>query len=133
MHIELAGYTDNVGSQAALLKLSEDRVNGVINYLASREVDRHRLTGKGYGSANPIVRNDTEEHRKMNRRVEFKITKKWRAVVLSYLELAVMRLAEFLFGVTAIDDQLIDGFVGGEFEHGIVDDGFADGAQTAGS
>jgi outer membrane protein OmpA-like peptidoglycan-associated protein len=76
LSIEVSGYTDNVGPQSALLKLSEDRVNSVINYLVSKQVSKHRLTGKGYGSANPLVRNDTEEHRKMNRRVEFKITKK---------------------------------------------------------
>lgn len=76
MNIEVAGYTDNVGPQTALIKLSEDRANSVINYLVSKQVGKHRLTGKGYGPANPIVRNDTEEHRKMNRRVEFKITKR---------------------------------------------------------
>ncbi|HLZ16253.1 MAG TPA: OmpA family protein, partial [Cyclobacteriaceae bacterium] len=76
VQIELAGYTDNVGTQSALIKLSQDRVTAVINYLASKEVSRQRLTGKGYGAMNPLVRNDTEEHRKMNRRVEFKITKK---------------------------------------------------------
>lgn len=76
IHIEVSGYTDNVGPAAALLKLSQDRVTSVINYLNSKEVGKHRLTGKGFGSASPIVRNDTEGHRKMNRRVEFKITKK---------------------------------------------------------
>ncbi len=75
MQIELAGHTDNVGSGAALMKLSQDRVNVVKKYLESNSISATRITGKGYGATMPREKNDTEEHRKMNRRVEFKILK----------------------------------------------------------
>jgi outer membrane protein OmpA-like peptidoglycan-associated protein len=75
MQIELGGYTDNVGNGTALMKLSQDRVNVVKKYLEDHSISDHRITGRGYGATAPREKNDTEEHRKMNRRVEFKILK----------------------------------------------------------
>ncbi|MBS1486732.1 MAG: OmpA family protein [Bacteroidetes bacterium] len=75
IHIELGGHTDNVGPAAALLKLSDERVQAVKKYLVGKGIASGRITGKGYGSTQPIEKNDTEENRKKNRRVEFKITK----------------------------------------------------------
>lgn len=75
MQIELGGHTDNVGSGAALMKLSQDRVDAVKKYLESNSISASRITGRGYGATVPREKNDTEEHRKMNRRVEFKILK----------------------------------------------------------
>ena len=74
--IELSGHTDNVGSRSSLLMLSNDRVKTVKNYLVTKGIVASRIAGKGYGSSIPLQKNDTEEHRKMNRRVEFKITRK---------------------------------------------------------
>jgi outer membrane protein OmpA-like peptidoglycan-associated protein len=74
--IELAGHTDNVGSASILLALSKQRVKSVKKYLTEKGVASSRIVGKGYGATSPIQKNDTEEHRKMNRRVEFKIIKK---------------------------------------------------------
>ncbi len=76
MEIALNGYTDNVGRPVSLVALSMDRVGTVRNYMISKGISGKRITGKGYGPENPVVKNDTEEHRRMNRRVEFKITKK---------------------------------------------------------
>jgi outer membrane protein OmpA-like peptidoglycan-associated protein len=76
IHIELAGHTDNVGSPNLLLVLSQNRVITVKKYLEDKGIASKRVEGKGYGSTQPIEKNDTEEHRKMNRRVEFRITKK---------------------------------------------------------
>jgi outer membrane protein OmpA-like peptidoglycan-associated protein len=74
--IELGGHTDNVGNQNALMKLSEDRVLSVKSYLEKNGIAKDRVTGKGYGSTQPIASNDTEANRQRNRRVEFRITKK---------------------------------------------------------
>lgn len=76
MEIELSGHTDNVGNPNALLNLSQQRVATVKTYLVKNGIHGSRITGKGYGASQPLVKNDTEEHRRMNRRVEFTITKK---------------------------------------------------------
>lgn len=75
IRIELEGHTDNVGNKAALLKLSEERVQAVKNYLEGKGIKKDRITGKGYGGSRPLAPNDTNENRQRNRRVEFKITK----------------------------------------------------------
>jgi len=76
LKIELLGHTDNVGDPALNIKLSEDRVTTIKNYLISKNISAKRLSGKGYGGSKPIASNATEETRKLNRRVEFIITGK---------------------------------------------------------
>ncbi|MBX2947130.1 MAG: OmpA family protein [Cyclobacteriaceae bacterium] len=76
MEIMLSGHTDNVGNPTSLLALSQARVGAVKDYLVKNGIAAGRITGKGYGSEKPLVKNDTEENRKMNRRVEFKVTRK---------------------------------------------------------
>jgi SH3 domain-containing YSC84-like protein 1 len=68
--IRVEGYTDNVGAPDANLKLSNDRANAVLNWLADHGVDRGRLTAKGFGEAHPIAKNSTSAGRAKNRRVE---------------------------------------------------------------
>jgi OmpA-OmpF porin, OOP family len=75
VRIELTGHTDNRGIHADNIKLSQQRVNKVKEYLVSKGVDAKRISGKGYGGTKPIASNDTEQSRKMNRRVEFTIKK----------------------------------------------------------
>lgn len=76
MEIELAGHTDNIGNPSSLIVLSQNRVSTVKKYLVSKGISAARITGQGYGSKQPLVKNDTEENRKKNRRVEFRILKK---------------------------------------------------------
>jgi outer membrane protein OmpA-like peptidoglycan-associated protein len=74
--IEIAGHTDNVGSDEYNLKLSGGRVGSVESYLVGqRKVAANRVVTKSYGKAVPVATNDTEEGRAQNRRVEFKILK----------------------------------------------------------
>lgn len=73
VRIELSGHTDNRGVHSDNVKLSLQRVNKVKEYLVTKGVESKRITGKGYGGTKPIASNDTEESRKMNRRVEFTI------------------------------------------------------------
>ena len=70
LHVELAGHTDNVGSDAYNLTLSESRAQVVLQALVKRGIDANRMTAKGYGATKPIYPNDTEEHRALNRRTE---------------------------------------------------------------
>ncbi len=76
MEIEIAGYTDNKGSDEHNMTLSQSRVNSVVSYLTKNGISASRLKGKGYGKENPVATNDTEEGRAKNRRVEFTILKK---------------------------------------------------------
>ncbi|MDJ1502201.1 OmpA family protein [Xanthocytophaga agilis] len=72
--VEIAGHTDNVGSNDYNQQLSHRRAVAVVNYLISRRVDASRLTAQGYGETQPMASNDDEkEGREFNRRTEFKI------------------------------------------------------------
>ena len=71
--VEISGHTDNSGSAAYNVQLSEKRAQSVNNYLIENGIDPERLITKGYGSDQPIADNATEEGRQKNRRIEFKI------------------------------------------------------------
>ena len=70
INVELAGHTDNVGSDTYNLKLSNERAEVVRQALIDKGIASERLTAKGYGATKPLQPNDTEEHRAMNRRTE---------------------------------------------------------------
>jgi outer membrane protein OmpA-like peptidoglycan-associated protein len=73
LKIEIAGHTDNTGSQEHNLILSENRAKSVCNFLISKGINSQRLTFKGYGSSKPLSDNDSVEHRALNRRTEFRV------------------------------------------------------------
>lgn len=75
MVIEIAGHTDNVGSQEVNQKLSEARANSVKQYLISKGISASRLSAKGYGDNQPIADNNSETGRQQNRRTEVRIIK----------------------------------------------------------
>jgi outer membrane protein OmpA-like peptidoglycan-associated protein len=73
MKIQIAGYTDNVGSDQANQVLSGNRAAAVVKYLSSKGIEAGRLSSKGFGEADPVASNDTEEGRAQNRRTVFKV------------------------------------------------------------
>jgi len=75
LEIEVSGHTDNLGSSKNNQELSVQRAKAVLDYIASKGVDKNRMTYKGYGSSDPIESNSTIEGRKKNRRIEFEIVK----------------------------------------------------------
>jgi OmpA-OmpF porin, OOP family len=75
VRIELMGHTDGRGVHADNVRLSQQRANRVKEYLVSQGIQARRISGKGFGGSKPIASNDTEESRRMNRRVEFIIKK----------------------------------------------------------
>ncbi len=75
IEIELSGHTDSRGDAKLNLKLSQGRVDKVKEYLVGKGIKSKRVQGKGYGGQKPIATGDTEESRKLNRRVEFTIVK----------------------------------------------------------
>ena len=70
--LEVAGYTDNTGSRAHNMKLSQARAQAVLDYLVGKGVPASMLTAKGYGPQFPIDTNATAEGRANNRRVVLK-------------------------------------------------------------
>ena len=73
LKVEIKGHTDNVGSVLTNMKLSQERAIAVMDYLVQRGVDKLNMTCSYYGMSRPIASNDTEEGRRMNRRVEFEL------------------------------------------------------------
>ena len=67
----IQGHTDNVGSEASNIKLSQARANSVRTYLIEKfGIEKDRLTAVGYGPKKPIASNATAEGKQKNRRVE---------------------------------------------------------------
>jgi OmpA-OmpF porin, OOP family len=75
IEIELAGHTDNRGDAKLNLKLSQNRVEKIKEYLVKQGISGKRVHGKGYGGKRPITNSESEESRRLNRRVEFTIVK----------------------------------------------------------
>lgn len=75
VEIELAGHTDNRGNARDNIRLSQERADRVKDYLVEKGIDTDRVVVKGYGGEKPVASNDTEETRRLNRRVEFIIKK----------------------------------------------------------
>ena len=71
--MEIGGHTDSQGREAMNQTLSQARAEAVLDALLSREVLTSFLSAKGYGEANPIADNDTEDGRRLNRRIEFSL------------------------------------------------------------
>lgn len=71
--LEIGVHSDNTGSAAANLSLSQRRANSLADYLVNRGVERSRIKAKGFGGTKPITDNSNSENRKLNRRVEFRI------------------------------------------------------------
>ena len=77
--IEIAGNTDpnptTDPEDTANKMLSQQRAETVKQYFILNGIPANRIIAVGNGSSNPVVENDTEEHRAMNRRtdVSFKI------------------------------------------------------------
>lgn len=72
--VDVEGHTDDVGTDAYNLGLSERRSNVVKKFLVDNGVSQANLKPVGYGESVPIDTNLTEAGRDNNRRVEFKVT-----------------------------------------------------------
>ncbi|AYA36244.1 OmpA family protein [Hymenobacter oligotrophus] len=73
--IELLGHTDNVGDPQKNVVLSQKRAAAVKTYLVHHGIAAERIASVGFGGAKPRASNARESTRRLNRRVEFKITK----------------------------------------------------------
>ena len=74
VEIEVSAHSDDVGADSYNLQLSQRRAASVKDYLVKNKIADSRTVSVGYGETRPIVQNDTDVNRAMNRRVELKIT-----------------------------------------------------------
>ncbi len=74
--VVVEGHTDSVGSLKDNQVLSEKRANSAKNKLVNMGVKATRIETVGYGETKPLVANDTEENKQINRRVTARIVKK---------------------------------------------------------
>jgi outer membrane protein OmpA-like peptidoglycan-associated protein len=74
LKLQVEGYTDNIGSDEYNQKLSEQRADGVRDYLISQSVQQNNITAEGYGKNNPIADNSTNSGRAQNRRVQLVVS-----------------------------------------------------------
>ncbi|WP_156123569.1 OmpA family protein [Flavihumibacter sp. ZG627] len=75
IEIEMSAHTDSYGSDEYNMKLSDNRARSVVEYIISKGINASRIITQGYGETKPVVPNDSDENRQLNRRVEFKIMK----------------------------------------------------------
>ncbi|KPP84032.1 MAG: OmpA-OmpF porin, OOP family [Rhodobacteraceae bacterium HLUCCA08] len=73
LRLEIAGYTDSQGSEEGNQRLSQQRAEAVLTALRARRVPTSSFEPRGYGEADPIADNETEEGREANRRIEFRL------------------------------------------------------------
>jgi outer membrane protein OmpA-like peptidoglycan-associated protein len=71
MKVEIAGYSDSLGTVPHNMDLSLRRANAVRDFLTVQGISATRITAHGYGPTSPIATNTTDAGRAENRRVEF--------------------------------------------------------------
>ena len=78
--LQVDGHTDNLpvraGRYADNWDLSTERALSVVRFLVSQGVPAARLAATGYGEFQPLTSGDTVEDRRLNRRIELKITQR---------------------------------------------------------
>lgn len=73
VNIEIAGFTDNVGSSELNQTLSTARAESIKTWLVTRGIEDNRLSTVGYGASNFVADNNSEASRQLNRRVEIRL------------------------------------------------------------
>jgi outer membrane protein OmpA-like peptidoglycan-associated protein len=73
---ELSGFADDRGSYEYNLRLSQRRVNAVVDYLWSLGCERKRLALKFFGEEEPVANNLTPDGRSRNRRADITFFRK---------------------------------------------------------
>jgi len=74
--IQLEGHTDFRGNPTANMQLSEARVAAVKEYLEDQKVKKARILTKAFGGTQPLSREDTQEAKTLNRRVEVRVVRR---------------------------------------------------------
>lgn len=78
LQVQLFGHTDDQGTQAYNLKLSQARAKNVAEYLTTVGIPRERVDYFGFGKSKPLKEGTSEEARAVNRRVEIRFVSRDR-------------------------------------------------------
>lgn len=70
MNVFIVGHTDNTGTVGGNITLSKARAERIRNYLIDKGIAAVRLQAEGVGQLCPVSSNETEEGKRLNRRVE---------------------------------------------------------------
>ena len=73
LRIQIAGFTDSQGREEMNQQLSQERAGAVLVALRQRRIPVSSFEAVGFGEADPIATNDTEDGREANRRIEFSL------------------------------------------------------------
>lgn len=73
VHVEVIGHTDNAGSRAGNLSLSQARADAVKDYVVARGIQADLIAVSGEGPDRPVADNRSAEGRARNRRIEFRV------------------------------------------------------------
>ena len=73
LRLEIGGYTDSDGKDDHNDQLSTERAYAVVSHLVNNGIPSDRLVAVGYGSANPLLPNDSDENKAKNRRTEIRV------------------------------------------------------------
>jgi len=71
--VEVIGHTDNAGSRAGNLSLSQARAEAVKAYVVGQGIADESIAVSGEGPDRPVADNRTPEGKARNRRIEFKV------------------------------------------------------------
>jgi chemotaxis protein MotB len=78
--LQVDGHTDNVPLRAGRYRdnwdLSTERALSVVRFLRDQGLPANRLAAAGYGEFQPLDSRDTNDARRVNRRIELKITQR---------------------------------------------------------
>jgi len=74
--LKISGHTDSDGREAFNLDLSQQRADAIKEYIIYfGSVEASKIEARGFGSSKPIVNEQTEKDKELNRRVEFELYK----------------------------------------------------------
>lgn len=73
INIEISGHTDNTGTTDHNMTLSLERANAVKNAIVEKGIQEKRISVKGFGELRPVVPNDSDDNKALNRRVEVRV------------------------------------------------------------
>ncbi len=71
--VEISGHTCDLGTTAYNKQLSYERAQAVVDYIVRQGEPAQRFVAVGYGNDKPLVNEKTDDARRINRRVEYRV------------------------------------------------------------